>query len=265
MIEFNVNEGKRKLKDDFFDVTLNELSAAYKFVSKQDADTKRYLLVKDAKEIDKDKFYEFKLKWVALFSDFTVEELRMIPIEGNELKNLSVEWLYDHCKQFLNQPKSYLELKEFKHKRKKYSIIEPIKTISGAVMLFGNGNYRQFMLGSQLTNMVNNQKNEKGIEGLKQLFALLYTDGKDSSEDIVKRAEVFGEVNALYGWSAYFFFVQLVKKYNDYFRLSMTKNPKPRVAQELAIQQLRTLLLKTSFGRWLLLKLPKREFSILRT
>jgi hypothetical protein len=265
MLEFKVNEEKRRLKDDFIDVTLNELAASYKFVSEQDAETKRYLLSKDAKEIDKDKFFEFKLKWIALFSDFTVAELRMIPIEGNELSNLSVEWLYDHCKQFLNQPESYLELKEFDHKGKTYNILEPLKTISGATMLFGNGNYRQFMLGSQLSNMANSQKNEKGIEGLKQLFALLYSDGNDSSHDIVKRADVFGNVNALYGWSAYFFFVQLVKKNKDYFLSYTIKNPKPQVAQELAIQQLRVLLLKTSFGRLLLSKLPKREFSILRT
>ena len=102
-------------------------------------------------------------------------------------------------------------------------------------------------------------------EGLKQLFALLYTDGNDSSDDVVKRSEVFGEVNALYGWSAYFFFVQLVKKYSDYFRLSTTKNPSPKVARELARQQLKALLLRISFGKWLLSKLPKREFSILMT
>ena len=72
-------------------------------------------------------------------------------------------------------------------------------------MLFGTGSYRQWMLGSQLTNMVSGQKNEKGIESLKQLFAMLYTDGNDSSDDIVRRSKVFGEVNALYGWSAYFF------------------------------------------------------------
>lgn len=265
MIEFNVNDGKKSLKDEFIDVTLNELSNAYKLVSEQDADTKRFLLVKDAKEIDEGKFFEFKLKWVALFSDFSIDELRLIPVDGNELNNLSVDWLYNHCKQFLKQPETYLELKEFKHRGKKYNIIEPIKTISGAAMLFGNANYRQFMLASQLDNMVRSQKNEKGIEGLKQLFALLYTDGNDSSDDVVKRSEVFGEVNALYGWSAYFFFVQLVKKYSDYFRLSMTKNPKPKVARELARQQLKALLLRTSFGKWLLSKLPKREFSILMT
>jgi len=100
-------------------------------------------------------------------------------------------------------------------------------------MLFGNANYRQFMLGSQLSNMVNDQKDERSIESLKQLFALLYSDGNDSSEDIVKRSEAFGNVNALYGWSAYFFFVQLVEKYNDFFHLSTTKNPPPRIAKLL--------------------------------
>ncbi len=265
MLSLRVNEDSRTIKDEFVDVTLNELSDAYKFVSTLDAKTKRCLLATTEEEIDQNKFFEFKLKWVALFSDITVDELRLIPqTEGNGL-NISVDWLYNHCEKFLNQPESYLELKEFKHKGTNYKIIEPIRTIGGAQLLFGNANYRQFMLGSQLTNMVNDQKDERSIESLKQLFALLYSDGKDSSEDTVKRAEAFGTVNALYGWSAYFFFVQLVEKYSDFFHLSTTKNPPPKIAKQLAKQQLKVLLSRTSFGRSLLSKLPKREFSILKT
>ena len=95
--------------------------------------------------------------------------------------------------------------------------------------------------------------------------ALLYTDGDDSSEAIVKRSKVFGEVNALYGWSAYFFFVELVEKYKDYFHLSTTENPPAQIQRLSAQQQLKVLLLKTTFGSWLLSKLPKKEFSILTT
>lgn len=265
MLNLRVNDDSRTIKDEFIDVTLNELSSAYKFVSTLDAKTKRSLLATTEDEIDQDKFFEFKLKWIALFSDITIDELRLIPqTDGNGL-NISVDWLYKHCEKFLNQPESYLELKEFKHKGKQYNIIEPIRTIGGAQMLFGNANYRQFMLGSQLTNMVNDQKDEKSIESLKQLFALLYSDGNDSSEDVVKRAQSFGTVNALYGWSAYFFFVQLVEKYSDFFHLSTIKNPPPKIAKQLAKQQLKALLSKTFFGKLLLSKLPKREFSILKT
>ena len=265
MLSLKVNNDSRTIKDEFVDVTLNELSDAYKFVSTLDAETKRYLLTTTEAEIDQDKFFEFKIKWVTMFSDLTINELRLIPQYEGTAIDISVDWLYNLCEKFLHQPETYLELKEFKHKGVKYNLIEPLKTIGGAQMLFGNGNYRQFMLGSQLTNMVHDQKNERGIESLKQLFALLYSDGNDSSDDIVNRSEKFGTVNAMYGWSAYFFFVQLVEKYKDYFKLSMTKNPPPKVAVQLAKQQLRVLLLRTTFGRLLLSKLPKREFSILKT
>ena len=113
--------------------------------------------------------------------------------------------------------------------------------------------------------MVEENKKQGGIKHLKNLFALLYSDGNDSGEDIAERGKVFGEVNALYGWSAYFFFVELVEKYKDYFHLSMTRNPRQAIAKELAKQRLKAELLKTTFGKWLLLKLPKREFSILNT
>jgi hypothetical protein len=263
MLKLKVNDESRNLKDEFIDVTLNELSDAYKFITSLDADTKRYLLTTTDAEIDQSKFFEFKIKWIARFSDFTTDELRLVPVEGDD--SLSVDWLYDHCKLFLYQPKSYIELKEFEHKGIKYDIIKPLKTISGAKMLFGTANFRQFMLSSQLTSMVQGQKNEKGIESLKLLFALLYSDGKDSSEEVSERGKLFGEVNALYGWSAYFFFAQLVKKYSDFFHLSTTKNPPALIKKALAIQQLKQSLSKTIFGRLCQSKWLKQEFLILQT
>ena len=264
MLSLKANGNKKIIKDEFIDITLNELAAAYKYVSGLDAETKRYLLTK-GEEVNSDKLFEFKLKWISLFSDFTIEELRLVPLGNDDFDGGSIEWLYSKCALFLHQPKSYLELKEFKHKGTQYNIIEPLKTISGAEMLFGNGNYRQFMLGSQLTSMIEENKNQGGIPALIQLFALLYSDGNDSSDDVVYRARIFGEVNALYGWSAYFFFAMLLEKYKDYFLLSTTKNPPVQIAKEYLKQRLRQSLLRTSFGRLLQSKLPKREFSILET
>ena len=261
MLKLKANNLNKVLKDDFFDITLNELDSAYGYINSLDDDLKRFLLKGADKKISDSKIFEHKIHWVSLFSDFTKDELRLIPLEGA----ITIDWLYDHCKHFMKQPESYVQLKEFDHKKVKYSLLEPIKTISGAELLFGKGNYRQFMLGSQLTSMIEANREQASIGSLKQLFALLYSDGNDSSDDVVERSKVFGEVNALYGWSAYFFFVELVEKYNDYFRLSTTKNPPVRIAQELAKQQLKALLLRTSFGRWLLLRLPKREYSILST
>ena len=264
MLNLNANDTKKTLKDEFIDVTLNELASSYKYVSGLDNETKRYLL-NDGETFDDSKLFEFKLNWIGLWSDFTVDELRLVPIEGNDVNSLSVNWLYDHCKHFLKQPESYVQLKEFTHKKKTYNIIEPLKTIGGAEMLFGKANFRQFMISSQLTKMIEENKNQGGIPSLVQLFALLYSDGNDSSEDVVQRARVFGEVNALYGWSAYFFFVELLEKYNDYFRLSTTKNPPAPIQRVLAQQQLRRLLSRTTIGRLLLSKLRKLEFSILTT
>jgi len=264
MISLKANGENKTIKDEFIDVTLNEIATSYKYVHGIDAETKRYLL-HDGETVNDEKLFEFKLKWVSLFSDFTIDELRLIPLEGDDVTSLSVEWLYQKCKVFLNQPESYLQLKEFKHKGKQYNLIEPLVTISGAEMLFGKANYRQFMLGSQLASMIEKKKGDASINSLTQLFALLYSDGKDSSEDIVERSKVFGEVNALYGWSAYFFFVELVERYKDFFRLSTIKNPPVRIQKVLAIQQLKQSLSKTIFGKLLPLKWLKQEYLILKT
>jgi hypothetical protein len=261
MLKLKANDLNKTLKDEFVDVTLNELATAYKYIQGLDSDLKHYLLSKGEKEIPESKLFEFKIHWITLFSDFTKEELRLIPMEGS----ISVEWLYKHCEQFMKQPESYVQLKEFDHKKVTYKLIEPLTTISGAELLFGKANFRQFMLGSQLTSMVEANKQQTAISSLVQLFALLYSDGEDSSEEVVKRSKVFGEVNALYGWSAYFFFVELVERYKDYFHLSTTENPPAQIQRLSARQQLKALLSKTTFGSWLLSKLRKKEFSILTT
>ena len=265
MLSFKANGKRKTLKDEFVDVSLNELSAAYKYVSTLSPELKRHLLNSSTNKIKESELLEFKINWISLFSDFSVEELRLITVKDGDLTDISVEWLYNKCELFLHQPKSYIELKDFKHKGKKYSLIKPLKTISGAELLFGNGNYRQFMLGSQLTSMVENNKNQGGIPSLIQLFALLYSDGNDSGEDVAKRAGFFGEINALYGWSSYFFFVELLEKYKDYFLLSTTKNPPARVMKEYHKQQLSQSLSKTIFGKLPLSKLLKREYSIMET
>ena len=113
--------------------------------------------------------------------------------------------------------------------------------------------------------MIENNKNQGGIPSLIQLFALLYSDGNDSGEDVAKRAGFFGEINALYGWSAYFFFVELVEKYKDYFLLSTTKNPPAPIMKEYHIQRLNRSLSKTIFGKLLPSKWLRREFSIMAT
>ena len=59
MLSLKVNNDSRTIKDEFIDVTLNELSDAYKFVGTLDAKTKRSLLATTDEEIDQNKFFEF--------------------------------------------------------------------------------------------------------------------------------------------------------------------------------------------------------------
>ena len=75
MIALKINNGeKRTLKDEFIDITLNELAKGYELINNQLPVIKNHLI--DGKEIvnqsDLNQFFEFKLKWVAMFSDFTI-------------------------------------------------------------------------------------------------------------------------------------------------------------------------------------------------
>ena len=263
MLSLKANGKQKHLKDEFADVTLNELAKAYEFIQGLSPEMKRYLLTDSDAEMDDGQVFEYMISWIELFSNFTKDELRLVPMKGNDYSSLSIDWLYGHCEKFLHQPESYLQLPEFKHKGVTYKLMEPLKTIGGAELLFGNANYRQFMLANQLAQMADKGKKKASIQSLTQLFALLYSDGDDSSEGVVKRSKIFEDVNALYGWSAYFFFVELVEKYSDYFRLSTTKSQPARGQRLRAKQLLRRSLSKTIFGKLLPSKWLKREFLIL--
>lgn len=259
MINLTANGAKKYLKTSFTDVTLGQLSDAYGQLAQQSAVILDWLN-KD-KECPESDMFEFKMFWVSLFSDFTLSELKLIPMHDKD--SLSVEFLFDQCKLFIYQPKVALDIKEFKLKGKIYKLIEPIRTISGASMLFGNASYRQWMLGNQLSKMVTDNQNDKCIEGLIQLLAVIYTDNEDIEKDLTERVKAFRDVDALTGWSGYFFFALLLKKYSDYFQLSTKSLRLKKVQSQLTLEQSKQRLSKTFIGRLLPSKLLNSEFLIL--
>lgn len=265
MLKITVGNKKHTVKNEFEDVTLNELATAYKVLNTQDKVIKAYLTDGEMPN-DEFKLIEFKIKWLSLFTTVPIEQLRLIPLHLLP-DSLSLEWLYNETTKFMRAPESALDLKQFKHKGVTYKLIEPLTTISGTQMLLGNANFRQFMLSSQLSQMVeDNKANERCIESLIQLLAVLYSeDNDDDSDKMRKRAEEFKSVSALYGWSAYFFFVMLVLKYKDYF-LSYTKGKlSSKMNQIKAIEEIGGHLSRITIGKFAPLKSLKREYSILKT
>ena len=88
MLRFKANGKTKTLKDEFYHVSLNELAAAYKYVSTISPDLKRYLLKDSKNEVKESELLEFQMQWISLFSDFSVDELRLIPVKVRKSINL---------------------------------------------------------------------------------------------------------------------------------------------------------------------------------
>lgn len=259
MLNLIANDTKKQLKSSFTDVKLKELSKAYEILATQSINVLGWL--NNDKECPEQEMYDFKILWVSLFSNFTTDELKLIPLVATD--SLSLDFLFTQCKFLMYQPKSALDIKEFKIGGKTYKLIESLKTIGGAEMLFGNANYRQWMLSSQLAKIIEENKNEKCIQGLIQLMAVLYTDGDDSDKGLEKRIEAFQEVDALTGWSCYFFFALLLDKYKDFFQ-SYTNNLKqPLAKKKYLLEKLKRKLSQTRIGKLLPSRLLNTEFLVL--
>ena len=262
MIKLNANGAKKYINDEFIDVKLFDLSRAFKFLGSQPKSVIEWL--QDSEKVcDYQEQINFKIGWISFFSNFTIDELKLVPFEITN-ESLSIDFLFNLCSKFLKHPEVHLDLKEIKIHGKKYSIIEPIKTISGAKMLFGNANYRQWMLLTQISKIVEENKNEKCIDGLVNLLAVIYTDGDDSDIALKERVEAFKEIDALNGWSGYFFFALLLNKYNDYFQSYSNGRTNLKAQQKLNLEQLKENFSRTLIGKSLRLKSLKWEYSILQ-
>ena len=261
MINLNANGVKKYINDEYTDVKLFDLSRAFKFLGGQPKSVIEWLQDSE-KECDVQEQINFKIGWISFFSNFTIDELKLVPFEVSE-ESLSIDFLFSLCAKFLKQPEAHLDLKEIKIQGKKYSIIEPVKTIAGAKMLFGNANYRQWMLLTQISKIVEENKNEKCIDGLVNLLAVIYTDGDDSDIALKERVEAFKELDALTGWSGYFFFALLLNKYKDFFLSFSNARQSLKGEQKLNLERLKEGFSKTRIGKLLRLKSLRWEFSIL--
>lgn len=264
MINLTVGEDKHWIKNEFIDVKLSELSEAYKLLHRQDKTIQDFVL-EDKMPDDEHKLIEFKIKWVAMFCSLSEEQLRLVPLKIYH-DSVSLDWLYSLTEKFFRIPDSALDLKSFRFKGKKYELIKPLTTISGAKMLLGSSNFRMFMLSSQLSQMVEeNKSSERCIDNLRQLVAVVYSDGNDDTDSMRKRANDFKDLNALFAWSAYFFFALLVTKYKEFFHLYTKGKLTKEMKKVMSLERLDSGLSKTRIGRYVQSKLPKRECLILQT
>jgi hypothetical protein len=259
MIKLRLNDEKRVVYDSFSDITLQHLRRGYEIFSYQDKDIKNFFL-KEGSEIKESKLFDFYIDWLSIFSDLTKNELRNISVESNI--DLSLQNLFSYTKKFIYSPEHVIDLKELTHKGKKYSIIEDIKTINGARLYFGNYNYNQFKLSAQLSSSIEGVKNGNAIDSLVQLLAIIYTDGDNSNAGIDKRILAFKDLNALYGWSGWFFFALLTTKYKNYFQ--SYSNNQAEAVLKMKKENLKRSICKLFTGKFMRTMLQKTEFSILK-
>lgn len=256
MIQLRINSDKvSRIYTEFSEVNLKHIKAAYEMMSflKKDEleDFKAFKAMKP----------EFMIDWVLIFSDLDREVLENINITSET--DLSLTQLFDFCRHFGGYPEKYKELKEFKHHGKTYKVIPPLTTISGTQLLFGNASYKQHKLMAQLSSAVDGSTKNKVVESLQQLLAVLYTDGDDTDEGIKKRIEAFKDLDGFTAWSGWFFFVQLTHKYKSFFQSFSSQEGERKGRIKIAVENLRTAISNTFFGKLLKMKWLKAEYSIL--
>lgn len=250
MINFEIQGKYYKLRDEFHEVKVSELEKAYNFLKNQPISIVNWLV--KGNEVEEDLKQRFKIDWVAFFSDIPKELLMLVPID----------FLYNQCEKFTRVPETFIDLKKFKIGGNNYKLMEPLTTISGAKMLFGEGNFRQWTIGNQLTKMVAEAKSYNAINPLKQLVAVLYDCDKEIPTE--QKLKDFDNLTASQLWSAYFFFAMLCEKYKDYFLLSTNKNRYQKDKNLLKLELLKKQLSRTTIGKLLPSKWLKWEYSILQ-
>ena len=266
MIKLKLHNGqKRVIYDLFSDVNLYQLKKAYSYLSNNTHVDILKFLKGENNNIDESKLLDFKIDWICLFSDIKKEELTKLAVSSDQ--DLSIDWLFEKVLKFCYFPEEVVDLKSFKFQGVEYKLIEEIKTISGAKMLFGNGTYNQFKLAQMLARQVKDTLTPNVADSLIQLVAVLYSvDGDNSDEAINSRIEKFDQLSALIGFSALFFFILLTKRYSAFFHLyssEMNQEVQRALRGVLKLEAKRISFEKGSFGRLLKLKSPKSEFLIL--
>jgi len=261
MLKLRVNSEKRYVFNSFFDVTLNQLKEPLKWLSKQDKELLNAIFQEEP-ELN-EKTIDVMIAWIMFFSDFKRVELENISVTDET--DLSLTTLFSHCALFMAEAPHIFDVDKFKHKGIEYKLLEPLKTIDGTKVLLGNASYKQFMLSTKIDNLIKKGLSDSYIDCLIQCLALFYTDGDDSNEGINKRVEEFGEIQAIYGYNAWFFFVVVINKYNDFFQSCLTRKMTKLQAKAILKERILKLCSRITIGRWSETRLQKMEFLILST
>tara|TARA_R110000765_G_scaffold371493_5_gene461735 strand:- start:111 stop:953 length:843 start_codon:yes stop_codon:yes gene_type:complete len=261
MIKLEFNNKKGTVLTEFHEVDLRTLGKGLEIFHKSPLSVQNFFLQgEDAEEKD---IFNFAVKWISNFSTLTINELRLVnvnPLQGQP-DTVSLSGLLDQTKSFILPPERVEDIEQFTHNGKTYSIVEPLKTIGGAKLYFGNASYEQFKLSSMLNDAMSKGVGELRIDSLIQLVALLYSDGDDSEEGLEDRIKEFYTLDSYTGFSAWFFFAMLSDKYKQYFQSCLNNQQ----AQILTLEEIWKKRFRNSFiGRLLRMKPQKLDYLILK-
>ena len=268
MFNCTINKKKHVIHTNFNEITLRQLHKGYEYLQIAPVEILEYLKPVEEgveKTVNASLFLDFQIHWISLFSDIPKDVLQMVNPVG--MGTMSIEHAFSYVKKFIYSPEEYFEVKSFTLKEKKYDLVGELTSISGAKTYFSDGTYNQFKLSNMISTQISGDKKPATVEGLIQLLAVLYTnEGNNSNEAINEKIGLFWDVDALTGWSSYFFFVQSVHKWKDFFNSYMGKTTY-RKQRKATLKVIKELLLKqfkkAVFGKYWNLKLQKWAFSIM--
>lgn len=260
MIKLEFNNKKGEVLTEFHEVDLRTLGKGLEIFHKAPLTVQKFFLEgEDAEEKD---IFNFAVKWIANFSTLTINELRLVNVNPlpEQLDTVSLTGLLHATKDFILPPERVEDIEEFTLKGKTYNIVEPLKTIGGAKLYFGNASYEQFKLSSMLNDAMSKGVSGLRIDSLIQLVALLYSDGDDSEEGLEERIKEFSFLDSYTGFSAWFFFAMLSNKYKQFFQSCL----KDQRAEVLTKEETWKKLFRSSFiGKLLRMKPQNLDYLIL--
>ena len=260
MIELNYNGKAAKVYTEFEEITLKQLADGFEVFRNSSFSVQNFFL--KGEETDEKQLFEFAVKWVAVFSTIPQKDLRLVNLHPNpeNAGSVSLIGLLSATKDFLSPPERVQDVEAFKHKGKLYRIIEPLRTIGGAQLYFGNASFEQWKLSNMLNDAMQQGIGRLKVDSLRQLVALLYSNGDDSSEALEQRIADFESLDAGTAYCAWFFFVMLQDKYKTFFQSCLTN---PQNLQKMKEETYRKQFQSGFIGKLLRMKRPRWEYLIL--
>lgn len=256
MLKLKINGTKYHLLNEFHEVNMKALRDVYAFLEGLDIDITEYFKDKEKNKVSASKLLDFKIKFLSFFTNIEEDVLKNVRVEGAQ--DLSIEFLFSHVEKFIYQPQQYAQVKEFTLNGKKYELVKDTETISGAHILFGEGNYNQWKLSNMLSAQIQKGINVNTADSLVQMLAVLYVNDNDNSDKAIEgRIKEFWQMDGFTAWSCYFFFAKLLDKWRDFFHSYTGKTTSRKLvkAHKMTVkEQLLRLLSKVTFGQSLKLK-----------